>query len=352
VERGLDHAIAALAAEQHGVVSLEQLVAVGLSTSAVSRRARSGRLHRLHPGVFAVGHPRVSRHGRWMAATLASGPDALLSHASAAHAWGLTQASGEVIDVAVPGRSGRAGSRGLRVHRPLRLAAEARAVVDGIPVTDANRALFDVAPLLALRPLGRAFARAEELGLLDVGVVRQLLETHPRRAGAPKLRALVGTPVRLTRSELETRFLELLDAHGLPRPEVNTVVGPYTPDFLWPAHRVVVEADGWEHHGDRLAFRADRARDRHLIAWGYAVVRVTYEDVVGTPGRTARELRAVLAARVERSVPRARSRPADGGGGRTAAPAGARRVQSHAWSSARWADRASSSPSSGSGAWG
>jgi very-short-patch-repair endonuclease len=300
VDRGLDRRIAALAAQQHGVVALGQLAALGLGPSGASRRVRAGRLHRLHPAVFAVGHPAIGQRGRWMAAVLACGPGAVLSHASAAQAWGLLASSGPISEVIVPGRGGRAGRPGVRVHRPVRLDASDRAEVDGVPVTGPNRVLFDLAPRMAARPLARAFARADQLELLDVRVVERLLASHPRRAGTPKLRALVGTPIRPTRSELETRFLELLAAHRLPRPQVNVVVGAYEVDALWPEHGVIVEADGWEHHGDRVAFRADRARDRHLAASGFVVVRVTHRDVVETPAATAGELRAVLAAAARR----------------------------------------------------
>lgn len=280
-------AIAALAGSQHGVVTSAQLVAAGLSRDAVQRRLRSGRLHRVHRAVYAVGHPHLSASGRFLAAVLACGPGAVLSHASAAAAWGLRLATGGLIDVTVP--TPRRAHIGIRLHvRPV--ADDERAFVDRIPVTTVARTLFDLAPALGVRGLERLAARAEADRLASPTSLAALAARHRGRHGAPAIRSVLAR-ARLTdgatRSELEDRFLALVDAAGLPRPRLNhpiPVAGrTIVADAAWPAARVLVELDGYAHHGTREAFERDRERDREALMAGWTTVRATWPQV--TDGR-------------------------------------------------------------------
>jgi very-short-patch-repair endonuclease len=270
-----DPTIARLAGRQHGVVSVAQLAAVGLTADAIRRRAESGRLHRVHRGVYAVGHRDVSPEGRWMAAVLALGEGAALSHRSAAALWGLVRPTAGPADVTVPDIGGRRRRRGLRVHRSRTLSATLVTRRRGIPVTTPDRTIADLRSLLSKRQLERAIAQAERMGL-----------------PIEERRGLTHEP---TRSELERRFLRLCRRHRLPLPEVNVQVGPFEVDLLWRERRLVIELDGYATHGLRSAFEADRARDVQLALLGYEVMRFTYRQVTEDPAAIAATIRALLA---------------------------------------------------------
>jgi very-short-patch-repair endonuclease len=282
-ETAPDARLAALATTQHGVVSLAQLGAMGLDRDAVWRRAAAGRLHPLHRGVYAVGHTKIGREGRWLAAVLACGERAVLSHRSAAALWDLRATSAGRVDVTVPRASGRRSTRRIAVHRPRR--AVETTVRDAIPVTTPMQTLAHLTPLLPRPALERALEAAERLDLLDVTRL------------PPRLRALVPGIDAALRSPLEARFLRLCRAHGLPQPRVNTRIDAYEVDFCWPEHRLVVETDGHRHHGTRAAFERDRARDAHLTALGWRVVRVTHRALEERPGEVVDLLRRLLSGR-------------------------------------------------------
>jgi hypothetical protein len=256
-----------LAARQYGVVTRAQLVAVGMSEEAIARRMRSGRLHRLHRGVYAVGHTALSQHGRWLAAVLACGDGALLSHRSAAALWGLRPTSATMIDVTVPPGNGHRTKDHLRVHRRTRTPE----VHCGIPVTSPYCTLADLAAAKIPRhQLARAAEIAERRGLA-------VFELDDR-----------------TRSPLEDAFLALCPEP----PVVNGKVEGLEVDFHWPDARLVVETDGHEHHGTRAAFERDRARDQRLVAAGWSVLRFTHRQVLGEPER----VRAILLSARSRSL--------------------------------------------------
>jgi very-short-patch-repair endonuclease len=271
---GGDREIARLAARQHGVVLLAQLVGAGVTQRAVARRVQSGRLHRIHRGVYAVGHRRLSKEGLWLAAVLACGEGAALSHLSAAALWGLLRASRGVIDVTVPGTAGRRKRRGIRLHRSLLLTPAATTRRNGIPVTTPARTLTDLRRVTTPDEFRAAVRQAEILGF-------ELGEQ--------------GVPADLTRSELERLFLRLCRYHRLSAPEVNVRVGPFLVDFLWRDERLIAETDGYRFHRGRMAFEADRARDVELKLLGYTVIRFTHRQVVNEPSRVARTLRVLLA---------------------------------------------------------
>jgi very-short-patch-repair endonuclease len=297
--RPVDARVAVLAAAQHGVVALRQLRTIGLGTGAINHRVRCGRLHRLHRGVFAVGHDRLSRQGRWMAAVLAMGDGAALSHVSAAALWGIRSSAANRIHVTVPTTAGRKHRDAIVLHRSRTLHAVDVEHVDGIAVTSIARTLLDVAGMLAAGPVERAVERSLELRLFDMRELRALIDADPTRPGARMLDRIVATmhdePV-LTRSEREAFMRDLCDARGLRRPEVNSRIDGSEVDFFWRAQRLIVETDGHETHGTRTAFERDRARDARLTVLGYRVVRFTHRQLVYERERVAATLVGLLAA--------------------------------------------------------
>jgi very-short-patch-repair endonuclease len=270
-----ERSLADIAARQHGVVTASQLASVGVASSGVARRLRSGRLHRVHHGVYAVGHPGLAIEGRWMAAVLASGPGAALSHRSAAALWKLLPSVPGVIDVSVPHRLTRSRQRGIRIHRSRTLAAEGTTRRHGIQVTTPARTISDLRRVVPPERLRRAIREAAVLGF-DLGA-----------AADPEF----------TRSELEHVFLRLCRRHRLPLPEVNVAVGPFTVDFLWRDRRLIAETDGYQFHRGRQAFEDDRARDTELRLLGFEVVRFTYRQIIDRPKHAATTIRSLLTLR-------------------------------------------------------
>jgi hypothetical protein len=288
--------MAALAGRQHGVVARRQLTELGLSRHAVGRLLQRGRLHVVHRGVYAVGYRKLTRAGGWMAAVLAAGDGAVLSHRSAAALLGLRDSARARIELTAPRDVQRPG---LRVCHSV-LPRDEVTTHDAIPVTTPARTLLDLAALLDEHKLARAAERAEALRLTSPTSLAELTERYPGRPGTPNLRRLIGerriVPTT-TANDFERRFLSLLDAGELPRPLVNESLDPHTtPDFRWTAQRLIVELDGFETHGTRAAFERDRARDRALMAAGWRVARITKRQLEAAPATLAAELRALLSA--------------------------------------------------------
>jgi len=280
----LDARLAALADAQHGVVSLTQLKEVGLTDMAVRKRAAAGRLHRVHRGVYAVGRRGLELRGRLMAAVLACGPCAVVSHRSAATLIGLAATAGPTIEVTVPTAAGCAHP-GLIVHRSRTLDARDVTQLDGIRCTTIARTLLDLADGQSPRRLLTSIEAAEQLGLYDGQAVAGVIDRAGGRPAAKRLTSVLAAyeePLA-TKSELEARALDLFKEAGLPRPRINARVdtgeGPIEVDFLWPDRGLVVEADGYAWHSARGAFEEDRRRDQLLHAAGYAVVRVTWRQL-------------------------------------------------------------------------
>lgn len=290
--------IAKLAAGQHGVMSRQQLLAAGLTRSMIEERVGSRHLVRVHRGVFAPGHTHLRREGLWLAAVLAAGRGAVLSHRSAAALHGLTASSGTKLEVTTAARG--ATIAGVRVHSRRVLAADDRTTVAGIPATSVARTLIDLADVLPMSRLRKAFEQAERIRVFDGTALTAALDrTRGRHGpGSAAIRTVLaeGTTVSHTRSELEDRFLDLLDRHGLPRPLVNGFIEGMEVDACWPAARVVVELDGWAYHRTRQAFQRDRTRSNDLTAAGYATYSFTFEDVVRRPAAVAQIVSRALAA--------------------------------------------------------
>ena len=295
-QQPVERQISELAVAQHGVVTRAQLRELGLGDTGVDHRIRDGRLHSLHRGVFAVRHPMLPAKGRWMAAVLAVGDGAVLSHLPAAALWDVRASSSAVVDVTVPTRNGRARRRGIVVHRSALAPADVTRR-DRIPVTTLARTLLDLAEVVTRRTLERTLDEAERLRLLDLETLAAVVARNSGRPGAATLSSILGTHApgaTITKSELEERFLELCRAHSLPSPAVNARVGKYVVDFLWRKQRLIVETDGHASHGTRGAFEEDRARDAWLTVAGWRVVRFTYRQVTDEPGKVARILGALL----------------------------------------------------------
>ena len=292
-----DRRVAQGAGAQHGVAGIAQLRAAGLRDAAIARRVAGARLHRVHRGVYAVGHLGLTRHGEWLAAVLASGPGAVLSQASAAALWELRPDTTRRVHVTVPSRAGRVGPAVVALHRPRRFPYEDVTVHRGIPVTTPSRVLFDVAAGLPRHELARAVEQADVRGLLDLERLGELVAGARGRRGVPRLRQVLAELAQptTTRSDLEARLLLACADAGLPRPEVNTRLAGYEVDFLWRAARLVVETDGRATHATRAAFERDRARDAALQVAGYRVVRFTYRQVVADTPYVVATIRALLA---------------------------------------------------------
>ena len=292
-----------LAAAQHGVVSRAHLRGLGVTDSGVKWALASGRLHQVFRGVYAVGHSNLGVNGRLMAAALACGPRALISHRSAAALLGLIDKSPLVIDVIAPPEHGRKID-GIRFHRVRPPRPEEVGTVDGIPCTSPARTLVDLAGVAGTWTLRSAFERAAQKQVLDIAAIEAAAD--PGRRGMPALRALVdewrrAAPIarnRKLRSPLEAKVLPLLVRRDLPAPLPNAPVeiasGRIEVDFLWPEHRFVVEADSHDFHATDLAFERDRWRDRELMRAGYSVLRVTNRQAESE----AQAIAATIASRI------------------------------------------------------
>lgn len=267
----LEAKIAAIAARQHGVISIAQLHAIGLDRGSVYRRVRAGRLHRIHRGVYAVGHAAPSLHRDFMAAVLACGDGAALSHGSAAVLWGFLKPLQSAVHVTSPSTSGKAQRAGIALHRSPSLGnRELVTIRERIPVTAPRRTIEDLKGTLPAYLVRRAKRQAEFEGYE------------------------LKLPTDDTRSDLESYFLAFCRRHSLPRPEVNVKVGPYAVDFLWPEHNAAVETDFFDYHRGSQAFEDDHQRDLYLRTSGLTVRRYTGAQIRDYPALVVADLREVL----------------------------------------------------------
>jgi very-short-patch-repair endonuclease len=292
----IEEVAARLAATQHGVVTRAQLREAGVGPDVIDHRVRTGRVRRLHRGVYLVGAV-APPHASEMAACLACGPRAAISHRSAAILWEIVRRGRvpPIVEVAIPG--GLRQRPGIRVHRILTLRPEEVTRLHGIPITTTVRTLYDLAAVLRRRPLERAVAEAIARGLTSVGELKAMAERRAGRRGASRLGAVFdrGSPA-LTRSEAEERFLRLVRRARLDPPEVNVSVAGHEVDFYWPAERLAVEVDGFPYHASPRAFERDRRRDADLAAVGLRVVRIASGQLTREPERLLIQLGRALAA--------------------------------------------------------
>jgi very-short-patch-repair endonuclease len=310
------------AAEQWGVLSLDELRACGLSREAVSVRVRNGLLHRIHRGVYAVGHANPPLEGRWLAATKACGGAAVLSHVSAAALWRIVEWDDRHPEVTVPLSRCRVHG-GLRVHRSSTLAVADVTRHRGIPVTTPARTLLDLAATLDHRPLRRAVRQAEALHHVSVRGLDETIGRAGRRRGTARLARVIAAGPAPTRSELEDVVLDLIRGANIDAPVVNAPMDVggrrVIPDFRWPAQRLVLEADGAAWHDGPTAKGDDAERQALLERHGERVVRVTWQQAIGRPDETVARL---LAAGAPRDGCATAPPPRPACAGATATPAG------------------------------
>jgi very-short-patch-repair endonuclease len=281
-----------LADRQHGIVARTQLLELGLHPQAIKRRVRSGRLHRLSGGVYAVGRPQITQHGRWMAAVLSCGPHGVLSHGSAARLWEIGSERGR-IEVSVPSRTPRRRD-GIVVHRRAALGAEDVTSHSGIPVTTPVRTLVDLAARLGRGRLERAIREADARGLVDPETLRAALgDLRGQRGVAALHETLDRRTFVLTDSELERRFLPIARRVGLPAPETQRMVNGFRVDFYWPELGLIVETDGLRYHRTPAQQAADRVRDQAHAAAGLTPLRFTHAQVRYDRGHVEATLRAI-----------------------------------------------------------
>ena len=311
----VDTAIAALGARHHAVLGLDELTDLGLSPRAAQKRAQAGRLHRIHDGVYSlVPRELLTRRGHWMAAVLACGDGAAVSHRTAAVLHGLLEYNGAKTDVTIPGRHGRRRGQ-IVVHASTALTPADVTLEDNIPCTTVARTLFDLADVVERRRLERAFDQAEIMGEFDLGAIEDQLRRNPTRPAAGKVRALlkeyyIGEAP--TESELEEIALELCRVLDIPKPLVQRWLTlpdggpPLRPDFMWPEQRVILEADGDRVHGTRQARERRNERDQRLIVQDWAPIHASWRQLKWRPEELGPRLIALLRRPpVRRAPPRA-----------------------------------------------
>jgi very-short-patch-repair endonuclease len=271
-----DQLVLGLARRQHGVVQWAQLARRGMSARWVDHRVARGWLRRLHRGVYLVG-PLEGPYSRFMAATLAAGPGALVSHYAAAVLDGLRPPGDGPIDVTVSGRKARSRP-GLRIHRAHVDPADATRR-HGIPVTTPARTLLDLAATASTKDLELALNEAHLQRRVSSHSLNEQFSRYPTHRGTARLREATQTEPSLTRSEAERRLLDLIRKAGLPHPETNVRLHGHEVDFLWRAQWLVVEVDGYAYHQTRAAFERDRRRDADLQEAGFRVLRPTWRRI-------------------------------------------------------------------------
>jgi len=293
-----------LVERQHGVIAHRQLRALGLSDKAIEHRVQRGRLRRLWRGVYAVGRPLVTDEGWWMAAVLACGEHAVLSHDSAAALSGVRETGLWPIHISVP-RSRAPRPRGIVVHRRNNLRSADVGEKLGIPLTGPVLTLIDLATKLPDKELERALNEADKRDLVHLEELREALENR-RERGSRRLRRLIDRATFvLTDTELERRFVPIALRAGLPTPLTQVYVNGHRVDFYWPDIPLVVETDGGRFHRTALQQTQDRIRDQAHTAAGLTVLRFTHAQVRYEPDYVEAILARTATAR-DRAAPRAR----------------------------------------------
>jgi very-short-patch-repair endonuclease len=277
--RNADAAAAALAATQWGVLDLGELAGCGFSPGQVMRRHRNGRLHLIYPKVYAWGHAGITPRGRFLAAVKACGPYAALSHWSDAYLWSVLPWDEDREPHVTLYQQGTRKIPGIQIHRTRRPFEIVR--FDGIPCMTPARALADLSSMMPFKPHRRAVREAMARKRITT---KELLQE-------PQLRKYLTDGYVPTRSELEDAVLDLLDAGGFQRPDVNKPLGRIIPDFRWPEQKLVIEADSIEWHENPLTREDDRRKQAALEAMGERVLRVTWAQTLGQAKQTHARIR-------------------------------------------------------------
>lgn len=274
----------ATANRQLGLITWDQLTAVGASASTVHGWVRAARLHRLHPRVYVMGHLALAPLAKELAAQLACGPGAVISHRSAAYLWGLIDDEPSLVEVTLIGRRCRP-KPGIRVHSSAKLADRDVRRKGLVRLTYPARTVIDMACELTQDELAWLIAEARARKLLRDGELEAAVEQAGNSRGTAAVRAYLereGGPV-LSRSERERLMRRLVREAGMPQPQSNVRVAGYEVDFLWAEQRVVVEVDSWQFHGHRAAFESDRRKSMRLTDAGYIVIRITARQLTDEP---------------------------------------------------------------------
>jgi hypothetical protein len=291
-----DVRVAWIAGEQHGVIATRQLAACGLNAQAIRVRVRGGRLHPRFRGVYAVGHDALTQTGLFIAAVLACGDGAVLSHHAAAAYHGLLAWDGRHPEVIVPRSAGRAID-GIRPHRS-QLDPRDVWTRDSIRITSPARTILDIAATKRFKALRRLVRQAHAEQRVNVRQLLDVLHRHPRHRGAANLRAVVANGPVPTRSDLEDLAVDFLDRCGIPRPEVNPALQldgrRIHPDLLFRERRVAVELDSRRWHDDPLTEQDDADKQAILEAHDYRVLRITWRQIVSRPRQTLQRIHAAL----------------------------------------------------------
>lgn len=274
-----------------------QLGGIGVTPTMVRNRLRRGSLVRLHRGVYAVGHRRLSRDGTLLAAVFAMGHGAVVSHRDAAGLYGIRPANHREVDVTTSAQ--RRPVPGIRIHRAT-LPSTHVTNRDGIPVTTLARTLVDLAHVVPKHHLRKALHEAEYVHRADTNAIEEALYATRGRNGTgyaamrEALQDAKADGLQLTRSELELAFAALVDRFALPRPKTNATVHGREVDAWWPGERLAVELDGWAAHGTRRAFQRDREKSNHLALHAITLLRFTHQDITHRQAWTAHQITAAL----------------------------------------------------------
>lgn len=310
---GIDARIGLLATLQHGIVTWGQLLRLGIAERSIRHRLTTGRLHKIHRGVYAVGHRALTNESRWTAAVFAVDPGAL-SHFAAGSAWRFIDAGGPIH---VSSERPRRSRRGLVIHRAV-LPPEDLAIVEGIDVTSVERTLLDLSQTTGERRLRSWVREAEFRELTDAARLASALDRHPRRRGRRNLCRVVeqlSFGKGVTRSELERLFLDFLRERGLPEPALNVEIqvdsNSFVLDCLWRDFGLVVELDGRSAHAEGGRHDRDTWRDRKLLLGGLETIRVTWRQLVQAPDELERDLRAAFSQRQGSAFTAPMGRPID-----------------------------------------
>jgi very-short-patch-repair endonuclease len=254
-------------------------------------------LHRIHRGVYAVGHRKLTLKGVWMSAVLACGDNALLSHRAALALWDIRRSESGMIDVTVPGSTGKPGPQGVRVHSTVALHPNDMSAVDSIPVTSLAWTVVDFAGIAQRQQVRSVLEALERRGVYIGRELDELLRRTPNRKGVKTLRLAIADltgPAPWLQSELEEFFRELIRDSDLPDYEANAMVEGMVVDALWRKERLIVELDGFGFHKGRRSFEDDRRRDAKLQVAGYRVLRITQWRLTHEPHAVLADIRALL----------------------------------------------------------
>jgi very-short-patch-repair endonuclease len=268
-----------LARRQHGVLTRRDLLHLGFSAEAIKHRVRVGRLHPIVRGVYAVGRRQLSGEGRWMAAVLASGPEAALSHRSAAALWGFAKEHPDYIDVSVR-RASETRLSGIRCHRRPTLPTSEVTTRRNIPLTRPVRTFLDLATVAGPNTVERAINEADKLDVIDADSLRKALDDYAGELGVRPLRRILDEHTfRLSDDELERLFRPIAVSAGLSTPLTKQIVNEFEVDFFWPKIGLVVETDGWRYHRTPSAQTRDALRFQAHTAAGLTPIRFSHHQV-------------------------------------------------------------------------